>query len=187
MLNSGPREGGGDVGSGAGAKGGGQLGCLALSSSHVGSLWGAIPSERSIRHALPYIPNLARVNAEYRDCLKSASCLVGVDLEFSLACLHSDSSLFLDQHSQRDSMGVGLEWRPLRFREGSTHFGSIKSVSQASAVFSDRIGIKTVDRTLANASLLRDKAQSRAFKFTYLFQGGQVRSGWLRKCSCCRR
>ena len=36
----------------------------------------------SDRYALPYIPNLARVTAEYRDCLKSASCLVGVDLEY---------------------------------------------------------------------------------------------------------
>lgn len=110
-------------------------------------------SERSIRHALPYIPNLARVIAEYRDCLKSASCLVGFDLEFSLACLHSDSSSFLDQRSQRDSMGVGLECRPLHFREGITHCGSIKSLSQASAVFSDRIDLKTDDRTLANAGL----------------------------------
>ena len=72
------------------AEGGVQLGWFALSSSHVVLLWGAIPSERSIRHALPYILNLARVTAEYRDCLKSASCLAGVDLEFSLACLHSD-------------------------------------------------------------------------------------------------
>ena len=87
------------------------------------------------------------------DCLKSASCLVGVDLEFSLACLHSDSSSFLDHCSQRDSLGVGLECRPLRFRGGSTHFGSIKSLSQASAMFSDRIDLKTVNRTLANAGL----------------------------------
>ena len=50
-------------------------------------------------------------------------------------------------------MGVGLECRPLHFREGSTHFGSIKSQSQASAVFSNRIDLKTVDRTLANAGL----------------------------------
>ena len=58
MLNSGPRDGAGEVGSGAGAEGGVKLGCLALSSSHV--VWGAIPSERSIRLALPYLPNLAR-------------------------------------------------------------------------------------------------------------------------------
>ena len=96
MLNSGPRDGGGGVGSGAGAEGGVQLWCLAMGSSHIVSSWGAISSERSIRHALPYIPMqpIARVAVEYRDCLKSASCLVGVDLEFSLACLQSDSSSF---------------------------------------------------------------------------------------------
>ena len=50
-------------------------------------------------------------------------------------------------------MGVGLECRPLRFREGSTHFGCIKSLSQASAVLSDRIDLKTADRTWAKAGL----------------------------------
>ena len=95
MFNSGPRDGGGEVGFGAGAHEGVQLGCLEQLPCCV--IVGAIPSERSIQHALPYIPNLARVTAEYRDCLKSASCLLGVDLEFSLACLHSDSSFFLSK------------------------------------------------------------------------------------------
>ena len=48
MLNSGPRDGEGGDDSRIGAKGSVQLGCLALSSSHVMSLWGAKPSQRSI-------------------------------------------------------------------------------------------------------------------------------------------
>ena len=55
--------------------------------------------------------------------------------------------------TKRFNGSIGLECRLVHFREGSAHFGSIKSLSQGSAVFSDRIDLKTIDRTLANAGL----------------------------------
>ena len=68
MLNSGPRDGGRGVGSGAGVEGGVQLECLVFSSSHACCVNDIVGGNT----ALPNIPNLVRVTAEYRDCLMSA-------------------------------------------------------------------------------------------------------------------
>ena len=55
VLKSGPRNSG--VRETTGEVGGGELGCLNLSSSQVALLRGASPSDSRILHTFPYIPN----------------------------------------------------------------------------------------------------------------------------------
>ena len=128
MLNSGPRDGEGGDDSRIGAKGSVQLGCLAFEQLPCYVIVGGktIPKEYLTCFAI-LIPNLAMVTAEYRDCLKSASCLMGVDLEFSLACSKVIPARFWTNVRKEIQSVYRSRIRTLRIREGSTHFGSIKS------------------------------------------------------------
>ena len=49
--------------------------------------------------------------------------------------------------------GRGLSWRPLRLRDGRTHFGSINSLGHASSVFSRMNHLKADDKARAKAGL----------------------------------
>ena len=155
MLKSGSNETG--VVWTTGGTGVGQLGCLDFNSCHVVSLLGAIPLDCRMWQAFPHIPDLPSDTAWsitlvrwLIDVLQAP--LLWFDIRF-LAKSQRSPNLLSDHMLHRISTGRGLSWRPLRLRDGRTHFGSIKSLSHTSSVFSRMTHLKVDDKARAKAGL----------------------------------
>ena len=54
---------------------------------------------------------------------------------------------------QRDSIAICGLWLPLCFKEGRTHFGSMKSFNHASSVFFSRTSLRADETAFAKAGL----------------------------------
>ena len=138
----------------------GQLECLDYNSCHVVSLLGAIALDCRMWQAFPYIPDLPSDTAWsitlvcwLIDVLQAP--LLWFVIRF-LAKTQRSSNLLSDHMLHRISTGRGLSWRPLRLRDGRTHFGSIKGLSHASSVFSRMTHLKSDDKALTKAGLYFD-------------------------------
>ena len=59
----------------------------------------------------------------------------------------------LDHKSHRKFTEVSTSWCPLLLLEGRTHFGSMRSLSQASSEFSSTTCLNVAERTRANEGL----------------------------------
>ena len=120
--------------------GGGELGCYDLSSSQAALLRGASPSDRSILQAFPCNPILAKEIAESDRLLEfSCFCCDGNLRMLDTARFQRVLNSFFIQRSHKTLIEVCFKWRPLLFKEGRTHFGNMKSFSQASSEFSSII------------------------------------------------
>ena len=134
--------------------GGGELGCFDLSSSQVAVLRGANPSDRSILQAFPCNPILAKEIAE-SDRLLEFSCF-GCDGNLRMldtARFQRLLNSFFIQRTHKTLIAVCFKWRPLLFKEGRTHYGNMKSFSQASSEFSSKTDLKEDDSALVKKGL----------------------------------
>ena len=135
----------------------GQLECLDLYSCHVVSWLGAIPLDCRMRQAFPHIPDLPSDTAWSINLVRwlidiLQAPLLWFVIQF-LAKSQRSPNLLSDHMLQRISTGRGLPWRPIRLRDGRTHFGSIKSLSHASSVFCRMTHLKADDKARAKAGL----------------------------------
>ena len=165
MLKSGSNETGVVWTTGGTCTGVGQLGCLNFNSCHVVSLLGAIPLDYRMRQAFPHIPDPPSDTAWSITLVRWLVDVLQAPLLWFvirfLAISQRSPNLLSNHMLHRISTGRGLSWRPLRLRDGRTHFGSIKSLTHASSVFSRMTHLKADDKAHAKAGLDFDGTKRR--------------------------